>query len=239
MGMTATSEVCSSFEPNLRQVEDVVADEGGFMALARIVDTMGEKSLRAMGAMLMREEHTRKAGYKFGQVVYVRYRGKATSNYISNFMQAYVMFVNNSNYRLMSKDGKCVLTYSSECKPHILTKREFSKLRNSMIDKGRMVDPEVERTLSKRLQAEEDYELGITKESLSGNVTTIDTVFKENKAPRRGNINDLVSIVNDIEAGFTDNKGGYRSGVSNKKSKRISSTAKTKRSKSGNTTIAV
>lgn len=202
MGIVETSEICSSFQPNVNNIRDCLSNDGGFITLARIVDKLPDSSLRTFGAMLMREDRTRKAGYKMGQVVYVRYRGLANSNYISNFMKAHILFVDSKTYKLMSRDGSCVLTFSSECKPHILNKQEFQCLRDSMIEKGRLVDPDVNRLLSRKLRAEEDYELGITKESKNGIVTTIDTVFKENRLPKRGSINDLRAIVSHIEKGY-------------------------------------
>jgi hypothetical protein len=180
----------------------LIATDGGFVALAKVVDTLPDSSLRALGAMIMREDRTRQAGYKIGQVVYVRYRGLASSNYLSNFMEARIMFVDSKVYKLMSVDGKCVLTFNAGCAPHIMSRVEFKELRASMLDKGRLCDPDVSRTLSRKLRAEEDYELGITNESKRGLITTIDTVFKENKLPRKGSLNDLTTIVANIEKGF-------------------------------------
>ena len=208
----------------------MIASDGGFMALARIVDKLPDASLRTLGVMLMREEKTRKMGYKFGQVVYVRYRGLASSNYISNFMKAHIMFVDKKTYKLMSNDGKCVLTFNADCKPHIMTRQEFKCLRNSMLEKGKLVDPDVDRTLSRRLRAEEEYELGITNDSKNGSITTIDAVFKENKLPRKSSLNDLCAIVSHIEKGFDarDSAESYRSRK-----------AKTKRKQKNNKDIVI
>ncbi len=201
MGVIETSEICQKFRVNTKELGDFVSNESGFTALAKVVASLPTSNLRAFGAILMREELTRKACYKFGQAVYVRYRGAAGANYLSNFMKAYIMYVDRNVYKIMSHDGKCTLTFYADCAPHILSREEFVPLRNSMLEKGRMVDPDVRKSLARKLRAEEDYELSMTSDSKKGHITTIDKVFKESKIPKNG-INDLCAIVANIERGY-------------------------------------
>lgn len=70
-----------------------------------------------------------------------------------------------------------------------------------------MVDPDVQRLITKKLRAEEEYELNITSDSLNGQITTIDTVFKENKVRRKGKRTvDLVDLVNGMMHGHDVSK---------------------------------
>lgn len=175
-----------------------------------------DDSLRVLASILYNEKRTRKAGYFFGQKVYVRYRGANSSNYLSNFMIAHVMYVSNEHYRLMSMDGKCVLTYGIQCRPNIFTVDQFADLRTKMLKKNKLVDPDVERLLSKRFQAEEEHELNLTKESAIGNVTTIDKVFKENGVRKsKQKTTTLIDLVSRAASGYDVSKqaGKYDSEV--------------------------
>lgn len=175
--------------------------------MVEMISELPDDSLRVLASILYNEKRTRKAGFFFGQKVYVRYRGANTSNYLSNFMIAHVMYVSNEHYRLMSMDGRCVLTYGVQCRPNIFIPEQFAVLREKMLKKNKLVDPDVERLLSKRFQAEEEHELNLTKESAIGTVTTIDKVFKENGVRRsKKKTTTLIDLVARAASGFDVSK---------------------------------
>lgn len=201
-----TSEACPSFAPAVRLISPIT-QKRSFEPMVEMIADLPEDSLRVLASILYNEKRTRKAGHFFGQKVYVRYRGANSSNYLSNFMIAHVMYVSNEHYRLMSMDGRCVLTYGIHCRPNILTPDQFAELRVKMLKKNKLVDPDVERLLTKRFQAEEEHELNLTKESAIGNVTTIDKVFKENGVRRsKQKTTTLIDLVARASSGYDVSK---------------------------------
>jgi len=223
-----TSEACPSFAPAVRKLTPV-SQNANFEPMVEMIAALPDDSLRVMASILYNEKRTRKAGFFFGQKVYVRYRGANGSNYLSNFMIAHVMYVSNEHYRLMSMDGRCVLTFGIQCAPNIFTVEKFAALRQKMLKKNKLVDPDVERLLSKRFRAEEEHELNLTKESAIGNITTIDKVFKENGIRRsKKKTTTLIDLVASAANGFDVSKqaGKYDPDVDRDKGKGKEKTAK-------------
>lgn len=182
-------------------------DREAFDSLVGLFQTLPTAALRSVASMLYNEKKTRAKGFYFGQKVYVRYRGAANANYLSNFMIARIMSANSEFIRLTSKNGKCNLTFTKTAGDDIIFDvEEFDVLRKKMVAKGKLVDPDAQRLITKKYRAEEEHELNMTSESAGGQVTTIDTVFKDNGVPRRKGKNtvDLIQLVDALQAGHTD-----------------------------------
>ena len=206
-GMLPTSKPCGSFRPDSFSVADEVQQNGALLALAHLISKIPSAKLDLVAAMIQNDKKTRKQKMCFGQRVYVRYRGLANANYMSNFMQAFILDAGKDYIRIMSRDGSCTLTYENDGNglsgPAIYSKAAFDKLRAVMVEKGNEVDPDEERNQVKRLRAIEAYRMEMASDSADGQITTIDTVFEENDLPRgKSGVNDLVSIVREIEGGF-------------------------------------
>lgn len=206
-GVLATSRTCNSFRPDSFDIAEEIQDNGALLALARIMSKLPTSKLDLLAAIIQNDKRTRRAKTCFGQRVYVRYRGLAGANYMSNFMQAFILDADKNHIRVMSRDGKCTATYQNDGKgmtgPVIYTKSAFDELRATMIENEMLVDPDEARNTIKRLRAIEEYNMSMTSDSEDGQITTIDTVFEENDLPRgRSSINDLSTIVRDIEGGF-------------------------------------
>lgn len=200
---TPTSQTCTHFIADTKPLHPLMKRDA-FDSLVSLFQEIPDDGLRAVASLLYNEKKTRKAGYHFGQKVYVRYRGAAGANYLSNFMIARIMSVGSEYIRLTSQDGKCNITFARKTnEDHILTVDEFNELRQKMVAKNRLVDPDTTRLLTKRLRCEEEYDLNMTNDSAGGQITTIDTVFKENKLPRRKQKKtvDLVDLVNGMMEG--------------------------------------
>jgi len=200
---TSTTKACTHFIADPKPLQPIMKRDS-FDALVALIQEVPDDALRSLASMLYNEKKTRRTGYFFGQKVYVRYRGAANADYLSNFMIARVMSVNSEYIRLTSQDGKCNLTFlKKNCQDHILSTEDFNAVRTRMLARGRLVDPDVARLIAKKLRCEEEYELNMTNESAGGQITTIDTVFKENKLPRRKakKTIDLVDLVNGMMAG--------------------------------------
>lgn len=204
VGITESSKICKSFKPNTYDLIPLVEEGKTFEAIRTLMSNIPEDKLRIVGAMFMREHLTRNAGYAMGKKVYVRYRGHANSNYLSNFFSAYILFADKDMIRVTSQDGKCCMTYVGQARSVIYTASEFKSMRNSMVKAGRYSDPDVTRMIVKRLRCAEEYELGIVDVNY-GDVPTIDSVMGEHvpksKSAKKGPA-DLRSIVDAIESGY-------------------------------------
>lgn len=201
-GKTRVSKTCPQYQPNVAPMREFIGTSP-FDALVNIISSIPDNQLRVLGSLLYSENNTRRNNFQFGQKVYIRYRGLLGSNYVSNFMTAFVMSCQGDYIKVMSRDGRCTASFPLRNKNQIFTVERFEKLRVKMVEQGKLVDPDVHTMLNKRLRAEEDYELGMTDDSKNGHIVTIDTVFKENKI-RKGKAGvtaDLVSIVKGIQSG--------------------------------------
>lgn len=201
-GKTKLSKACRHFQPNTIPIKDITGTTP-FELITESVAQMSDAQIRSLATLLYLEGHNRRRSYRFGQKVFVRYRGRANSNYVSNFMSAYVMSTVNGYLKVMSEDGRCTASFLLSNENQIFTAEEYEVVRQRMVRLGRLVDPDTITLLNKVLQAEERYELGIAEESLAGNEPTIDQVFKANKIKRRKTVvTDLSDIVRDMQAGF-------------------------------------
>lgn len=201
-GKTKLSKACRHFQPNTIPIKDITGTTP-FELITESVAQMSDAQIRSLATLLYLEGHNRRRSYRFGQKVFVRYRGRANSNYVSNFMSAYVMSTVNGYLKVMSEDGRCTASFLLSNENQIFTAEEYEVMRQRMVRLGRLVDPDTITLLNKVLQAEERYELGIAEESLAGNEPTIDQVFKANKIKRRKTVvTDLSDIVRDMQAGF-------------------------------------
>lgn len=205
---TKASKPCQQFAPNVKKV--AVLGEGSLGALANLIRGLDSDVLRSLSILMHNEPKTRKQKMQFMQTVYVRYRGQANRNYISNFMRAYVMYATPKHYKLMSQDGRCVLTYTANCRPVIFTEDEFATMHTQMLRKGALVDPDTEQLIVRRFRCEEEYELNLVEdETKSGQVSTIDDVFVGNgikKGRKKGKMPDLISLVADAAEGYNVEK---------------------------------
>lgn len=204
---TKASKPCQQFIPNVKEVGTLGADT--LSSLSALVKDLPVESMRALGILFFNEGRTRKQKMSLMQKVYVRYRGAGNRNYVSNFMQAYVMYATPKHYKLMSADGRCVLTYGEHCRPVIHTEEEFAVLHAQMLRKGALVDPDTETLITRRFRCEEEYDLHVHDLMPQGGVSTIDDVFTSNnirKARKKG-LPDLIALVSDAAEGYSVDKG--------------------------------
>lgn len=201
LDMIKTSKPCQQFTPNPKPVEGA----GNLGALAGLISSMTPEARRALGVLLFNEDKTIKQKLRFMQKVFVRYRGASNRNYLSNFMEAYVMYATPKMYKLMSMDGRCVLTFGEQCKPVIHTEDEFAEMSAKMIRKGALVDPDTEQLISRRFRCEEEYDLNLVDKEDPSTVSTIDQVFASNsiKKGRTKGLPTLISLVDEAAAGYS------------------------------------
>lgn len=208
-GMKNVSKACPKFRPDCFQLRGAIeAEENVLSEFGAIMSTFDTNQIRIFGIVMMNEAITRKHGFNFYQRVYVRYRGTASSNYLSNFMTARILMADAEKVYICSDDGKIVLTYENTGVngPSIYDAESFIPLRDMMIAKARKMDPDVHRATTKALRPKEaDFDLKLNTNGIQGTITDITRVSKSNggigKRKRSSEIVDLVSIVQQIERG--------------------------------------
>jgi hypothetical protein len=165
--------------------------EDALGSLAKVAEMMGQMSpndLQILGALLLREKHTRKQGYQFFQKVYVRFRGSSNSNYFSNFVVGRILDVTKDTIRVVGESGATAISaINDKDSETVYTVERFNKLRIEMAANNRYVDPaikEEEARLKRRaagvIPLDQAVEEGI-----------IDKKALKNKAAK----DDLVSLV--------------------------------------------
>lgn len=206
-GFKAAHKACPKFRPDSFRLQSAIEDGENILSeLGTIIGGFDVRQLRALAATILNEATTRKHGFQFYQKVYVRFRGTARSDYITNFMTARILNADKDRVRVCSDDGKVVFTYENtgDQGPSIYTVDAFEPLKESMIKRGRINDPEVARNTAKAFRAEEvDFDL---KLNTNGVISDISEVSRKNKGVgKRGRgkaeIFDLISIAREIERG--------------------------------------
>ena len=225
-GKLETSRACPKFKPDLFSLREL-SEEGDFdkttQFIAQLLRNIPSDKYGLIASVFLQEEQTVKSGFSFHQPVYVRYRGSVSSNYMSNFMTAYVLNATDKDVRLVSADPRhkqFTLTYDNTGLegPSIYSSRAFKPLREEMIEKGRHVAPKEERKTTESLMPQDSIDLSkMPSESLDGFTGDMFEVMRANgvkaksKSKRKMDGMDLVQTIQD---GFT------RKGKKKKKSRK-------------------
>lgn len=191
-----TAKTCKRFVPKVTGSRAKAPD------LADMVKGSTPEEVRELAIMMMSASITKQHGYDFMQEVYVRYRGRSNSNYVSNFMRAHVLYADESIMKVGAADGTCVMTYKASAFPTLLTPQEWEPLLRNMLDNNKLVDPDTRSFIQSRYRAIELYELNMVDLSFqeerdeNGEITPVDIkqVFKGNSLNT-----SIPSYFNDIE----------------------------------------
>ena len=210
LGKLETTKACPKFQQDPTQIRDLLSEdfEDGVREIADVMKQMNPRQLKAMAGMFLNEVRTRKSKFFAWQPVIVRFRGTASSNYMSNFMTARVVNADKDTIRLTSDDGKTVLRYENtgDAGPSIYSVANFAPLKEMMIEKGKRVDPS-DRATPKRMRPldHKDVDFELNTDGLNGNMSSIGKVVKSNKVARRAkndsNLFDLTKIAQQIDGG--------------------------------------
>ena len=193
LGRLPSSKACGSHSPD---VFSLVGDEDKIMNLEAVSELMAQMSsndLQVLGALMLREKHTRKHGFQFRQRVYVRIRGASNSNYLSNFVVGYILDATKDSIRVIGESGKTTITAINDKNSEtVYTVERFNKLRMEMLAAGRRVDPDIA-TEQQRLENKQKFASILPlDEAVEKGI-----VDKKRKASR----DDLVSMVSRLGRG--------------------------------------
>lgn len=205
-----TSRACPKFKTEPSAIGEILKDEDkaeGFQEIASLVNSMDTKNLRAFAGAILNEVTTRKQGFYMWQPVYIRYRGTARSNYMSNFMTARILNADSEMIRLVSEDGVTVMRYPNTGLqgPAMYSKEAFQEIKERMIDRGLHVDPS-EKTTRNLRPIDIDEDLAMPPVSKRGGIASIDDVKRSNRrlTKKKDSILDLTHIAQNIENGTAD-----------------------------------
>lgn len=209
LGHKENSLSCKSFSPDL-----FALDKNARVALRQLsslIKKFDPKALRVVAAMLANEHRTRQNELRFGQIMYVRYRGYAGSDYVSNFLKAFVLDARDGYVRLMSSDGEMSLTFEIPSSgaftgPVLYDAQSFRPLLRKMRQQKKFNDPKGEQT-SKRLHAVEDPSFKKRKEGdFDAAIISLDGALRSKPKRKKGrgvdaDFVDLRDMVDQIETG--------------------------------------
>jgi hypothetical protein len=245
MGVQGTQLACSRYQPDVFALQGMIESKGSLLAIGELLRYVPTSKLELLGSVIAQDKRSRKNGLHLGQRVFVRYRGASNANYKSNFMIAYVLYANKNVIRLVSKRGDCTLTLEVDNfdlnGPSVYSAKHFRPILATMNKREKFVDPKVEAGESKRLRTAELHELGIAIDSFSGKITTIDSVVDraDPKAKKDKEINDLTSIVRDIDRGFMSSGSYFQNSEKPKKKKKKTFTSSKRPTRAGKTKLRV
>ncbi len=188
LGKKDKSNVCPKFRKNTHALTGTKRKEHSAMeTLGKIVRDISSDRIGLIGIMLLSERTTREAGYTFMQRVFVRYRGRATRNYLSNFMAAHVLQADSKQVVLCSSDGKTILTYPNTGidEKDIYSVRAFKEMKVTMNEKGHDIDPEIKQAAPKRIIPQELDAVHAAVASARGEIANIEEVASRNKKHKK------------------------------------------------------
>lgn len=192
LGKKDSSKVCPKFRKNTHKITGTKRKEhSSIEELGNIIRGISSERIGLIGVMLLNERTTREAGYSFMQRVYVRYRGRATRNYLSNFMAAHILQADSKQVVLCSSDGKTILTYPNTGidGKDIYSVKTFKPMKTMMLEKGNEVDPEIKQSAPKRIIPHELDEVHAAVASARGEIASIEEVAKRNKKNKKKKVN--------------------------------------------------
>lgn len=221
MGHTAGAEACPKFKPDVFALNEIFDDPDAnrkvMEVLGAMLGSLPKSKLRLASGIFLYEEITRKHGYQFYQKVFVRYRGTANQNYLSNFLAARVVWADKNFINLVScQKGKNPFTltipYNDSDSNVIYTEEQFKPLRKKMKAKKRFVDPVEKRNALRAVLPDGEVNLNAIPNELRETqfkdgtvVADLDQVAKANKVKKSkantGKPYDLVQQANDLLRG--------------------------------------
>jgi hypothetical protein len=133
LGILEVSKPCTRFTPDARSLK--INNDAAAINLAIAMATVPTSKLKVLAALINREARTRKRGYYFGEVVYMRVIG---GDYISNYRKARILFAEKDYLHIEgSVDGFVASVMHST----VLNSKEWAKKKKQLLLEGKKRDP--------------------------------------------------------------------------------------------------
>lgn len=131
-GIFDTNKPCKRYSVDTRQIP--IKNNEDIIALAALMARIPKKSLPLVAALANRESRTRRSGYVFGQIVFIRILG---NDYISNYRRCRVTEANKDYVFLEGADGFSAMVHHSS----ILTTEKWLEKKAHLKKLKKIVDP--------------------------------------------------------------------------------------------------
>lgn len=209
LGILEENTPCTRYEPDYRQLQ--LAEQPWFSAFAASLSQMTGKQRHILASLLMKENRTRRAGFFFGETVYMRvFEG----DYLSNYRRGVIVSATSKHVYIEGRGGFHAMLMRNS----VMTTKQWLRKKQELIRANRLKDPflrryvQVPTNLDKKIQDiieqdKLDFLEAQTRE-LNGMVS------RENNAPPKGKIKNprYMTLVELIEHGktATDSVGTIR-----------------------------
>lgn len=124
-------------------------------ALVQILEGISDKELSLVTALFNREHITRKRGFRFGMVVYLRPFG---DDYVSNYRRAKVISADRTYVHIRASDGWIGSVYLSS----VLKPSEWKTKKAQLERAGKITDPNYKKYFHIKTKAEVDIDKFLT-----------------------------------------------------------------------------
>lgn len=151
-GRLSAERVCPQFKANVFTLSDSMKKGTQLRDLLDLFSHLEDSDIKTVAGLFLKELETRSTGHRLGERVYVRYRGKDSANYASNFCAARILDVTKTRVRIISDDGTMTanLLNSGFNGPTIYSEKAFAAVRKAFVKKNLAIDPEIELDNRKR-----------------------------------------------------------------------------------------
>ncbi len=194
LGILETSLPCPNFSISPYKI-NFKNKEGVERLLEKILQKITKKDLALFSVLINQEQRTRKKGFYFGQIVYLRLFGE---DYLSNYVKAKIINATGEYVHVQGDKGFNATLFIDS----ILTKEAFIKKQVELTKKNKLLDPNFAKHTkfdSKKLKLfKADYKPNTIdkfltqEETKRSNIPSVKELFDENKvkgkySSRRGN----------------------------------------------------
>lgn len=194
LGKIATSKCCTQHKPNPHMLSSSEEDFQAMEHLYHLMRGRGVKTLKLLAEFVLNEATTRRHGWHFGQIVYVRFGG--TGDYMSNFTRGKVVMADSQHVHVIGETGRTYLKLMNEKGGRTLyTSAEFRVIRSEMLARHAHTDPAIE-----RLNRKAQFALPSLDKLEDKNIT------RKGVKKVKASDEDLVSFIDKLSRGVYDSK---------------------------------
>jgi hypothetical protein len=146
-GILETAKPCVRFSPDPRQIK--FKNDADLVALAKALANVSKNKLPLLASLINKESRTRKQGWCFGEICYIRIFGE---DYISNYRRSRIISADSQYVTIEGKGGfTASLTKSS-----VLNARQWKKKKRELEAAGKITDPNYSKYIRLPTKAERE-----------------------------------------------------------------------------------
>lgn len=149
LGVIETSKPCNRYSVNPAEIK--IYEQEHVEALVEIVESLSDRDLQLMAALFNREHLTRKRGFKFGSVVYLRPFG---GDYVSNYRKAKVISADREYVHIRAADGWTASVFHTS----VLNAAAWKAKKADLTKAGKIKDPNYSKYFQIKTKAQVDIE---------------------------------------------------------------------------------